>query len=131
VQKLEEPETPEMTIKQDACALRAGLLRLNTQTHVQNIEHLLLSAAKRFRQRARILRLFPDWLSFECYGGGIIYLHLHISQCLFFFVSTWHVTRLAEMPRDDTNVTKQNVTSDPSQLYSQLFVPQGHSNWLL
>ena len=84
VEILEEPETPEMTIKTDACALRAGLLRLNTQTDVQNIEHFLLSAAKRFRQRARILRLFPDCLSFECYGGSIIYLHLHITQCLFF-----------------------------------------------
>jgi hypothetical protein len=46
-------------------------------------------------------------------------------------VSTWHMARLAEMPRDDTNVKKQDVISGLSLQYSQLFAPQGHGNWLL
>jgi len=47
-------------------------------------------------------------------------LHLHMSRCLV-FVSTWNVARLAEMPRNDTNVTKQDVTSGLSLQCSQLF----------
>jgi len=44
-----------------------------------------------------------------------------MSQCLI-FVNAWHMARLAMMPSDDTNVTKQDVTSGLSLQFSQLFV---------